>query len=68
MPVFALKASRTFWNESCSLPPHRDVTVMPPAAGAPEPVPLPPHAVTISIAASGNVTKRENLTIGLLLY
>src|SRR6185436_4837790 len=35
MPVLALKASRTFWNDSCSLPPHRDVTVMePPSAGA----------------------------------
>jgi len=31
----ALKASRTFWNDSCSLPPHREVTVMePPSAGA----------------------------------
>src|SRR3990170_5913559 len=28
MPVFAVKASRTFWNDSCSLPPHRDVTVI----------------------------------------
>ncbi len=34
IPVFALKASRTFWNDSCSLPPHRDVTVMEPPAAA----------------------------------
>ena len=31
-PDLALKASRTFWNDSCSLPPHREVTTMLPAA------------------------------------
>src|SRR5689334_18497326 len=36
MPVFALKASRTFWKFSCSAPPHRDVTVIvPPAVAEP---------------------------------
>src|SRR3954451_19570947 len=44
MPVFALKASRTFWKFSCSAPPQRDVTVIvPPAAGLPPP-PLPDAA------------------------
>src|SRR4051794_25640655 len=69
MPVFALKASRTFWNESCSLPPHRDVTVIvppaPPLPGAAEPP--PPHAPTMKIAAIGSARIRGNLAIGLLL-
>src|SRR5579859_1122404 len=28
MPVFALNSSRTFWKAACSLPPHREVTVI----------------------------------------
>jgi hypothetical protein len=36
MPVFAVKASRTFWKFACSAPPHRDVTVIEPLV-APEP-------------------------------
>jgi hypothetical protein len=43
MPVFAVKASRTFWKFSCSEPPHRDVTVIaPPAAALPPAGALPP--------------------------
>src|SRR3954454_8397116 len=69
MPVFALNASRTFWNESCSVPPHRDVTVIappaPPLPGAAEPP--PPHAPTMKMAAIGSARIRGNLAIGLLL-
>src|SRR3954469_8690544 len=70
MPVFVLKASRTFWNDSCSLPPHRDVTVIvapvaPPLPGACEPP--PPQAETIMTAAIGSVRNRGNLAIGRFL-
>src|SRR4051812_29610117 len=34
MPVLALNASRTFWNDSCSLPPHSEVTLIEPPAPA----------------------------------
>src|SRR6185369_3675488 len=71
MPVFVLKASRTFWNDSCSLPPHRDVTVIVAPAAAPLPPgaaePPPPHAETMMTAAIGSVRNRGNLAIGLLL-
>src|SRR6266550_5732002 len=48
MPVFAVKASRTFWKFSCSEPPHRDVTVMAPlTAGA-----LPAGALPAAVAGA----------------
>src|SRR6186997_19793 len=48
MPVLAVKASSTFWKFPCSLPPHREVTVMvPPAAG------LPPAGALASPEAGG---------------
>ena len=47
MPVFAVKASRTFWKFSCSEPPQRDVTVMAPlTAGA-----LPAGALPAAVSA-----------------
>jgi hypothetical protein len=82
-----LNASSTFWNDCCSLPPQREVTVIEPpvtaeppgaslppvlAAGADPPalgagVALEPQALRINIAAMGNVIRRGNLAIGLLL-
>src|SRR6266446_7689995 len=47
MPVFAVKASRTFWKFSCSEPPQRDVTVIAPlTAGA-----LPAGALPAAVSA-----------------
>src|SRR6266404_7691845 len=51
MPVFAVKASRTFWKFSCSEPPQRDVTVMAPVtAGALPPDELPPAVAAGALA------------------
>src|SRR5438552_17193675 len=62
MPVFALKASRTFWNESCSLPPHSDMTlIVAPAADDPPgaPVGVWLQAVTTSSAAKAARIARD---------
>jgi hypothetical protein len=46
MPVFAWKASRTFWKFSCSEPPQRDVTLMVPPVTA-----LPAGALPAAVSA-----------------
>src|SRR5438094_8075840 len=57
-PVFVLKASRTFWNESCSLPPQSDMTLMV-LPDAPVPGAFPPdeHAVATRRATSETMAK-----------
>src|SRR6267378_192882 len=76
-PVFALKASSTFWNDACSLPPQSDVTVIVlPAAAVPEGVGVPVCAqavITIekanAIAARGRVDRiMAHLLCGLVHY
>src|SRR2546427_13281507 len=67
-PVFVLNASRTFWKESCSLPPQSDMTliVLP---DAPVPGAFPPpdeQAVATSRATSETMAKgRENRSIAI---
>src|SRR5215218_7345144 len=52
MPVFASKASSTFWKFSCSAPPHSDVTVIVPPAVAPE----APGSVLAPVSADAGAT------------
>src|ERR1700675_4511779 len=60
MPVFAVKASRTFWKFACSAPPHREVTVIEPLV-APEPpgavlsVPVLPAGADAALLPPGAV-------------
>src|ERR687895_2360654 len=64
MPVLALKASRTFWNASCSTPPHSEVTVIEPEASpdpsASSPPPPAAHAdMSRETITSGMTTRRR---------